>query len=193
RASRRSRGGSRPTVRTGRRTPRRARRSSASRGYSTLGRQTQPPYTARAVAAPARTSGDRSVGPLRAWHAERRMLAEIQGSSRLLNRELSWLAWDARVLAIAEDAATPLLERVKFLAIFGTNLDEFFQIRVAGLQEQVEAGVQKRSADGLTAAEQLERIRTRVQELTTRAATLLGEELVPALEKEKIRVVLDPS
>jgi polyphosphate kinase len=121
------------------------------------------------------------------------MMGDRDGAGRLLNRELSWLEFDARVLAIAEDAATPLLERVKFLAIFGTNLDEFFQIRVAGLQEQVEAGVQKRSADGLTPAEQIEGIRVRVQELSARAATLWADELVPALEKERIRVVMDPN
>ena len=61
--------------------------------------------------------------------------------SRYLNRELSWLDFNARVLALAEDAALPLLERVKFLAIFTQNLDEFFQVRVSGLHEQVDAGV----------------------------------------------------
>jgi polyphosphate kinase len=93
------------------------------------------------------------------------------------------------VLALAEDASLPLLERVKFVAIFASNMDEFFQVRVSGLQEQVEAGVVKRSPDGRTPAEQLEGIRERAQELSTRAATVFASELVPALEKERIRIV----
>lgn len=118
--------------------------------------------------------------------------------SRYLNRELSWLEFDARVLALAEDASLPLLERVKFLAIFASNLDEFFQVRVAGLQEQVEAGVSKVAADGRTPAEQLAGIRERSQELCIRAAELFATELVPALEKERIKIVrsiegLEPS
>ena len=108
---------------------------------------------------------------------------------RYLNRELSWLEFNARVLAIAEDASLPVLERVKFVAIFANNLDEFFQVRVAGLQEQVEAGVQKASPDGRTPAEQLEGIRARSRELATRAAELFTSELAPALEKERIRLV----
>jgi polyphosphate kinase len=117
---------------------------------------------------------------------------------RFINRELSWLEFDARVLALAQDASLPLLERIKFLAIFASNMDEFFQIRVAGLQEQVEARVVKRSPDGLTPAEQLDGIRLRAQELTVTAASLFTVELVPALEKERIRIVrslqgLDPS
>ncbi len=108
---------------------------------------------------------------------------------RYLNRELSWLEFNARVLAIAEDASLPLLERVKFVAIFSNNLDEFFQVRVAGIQEQVEAGVTKRSPDGRTPAEQLEGIRSRTQELTAHAADLFMSELAPALEKERIRIV----
>ena len=75
---------------------------------------------------------------------------------RYLNRELSWLDFNARVLALAEDPNTPLLERVKFLAIFSQNLDEFFQVRVAGLKERVAAGVRRRSVDGLSASEALE-------------------------------------
>jgi polyphosphate kinase len=115
-----------------------------------------------------------------------------------LNRELSWLEFNARVLALAEDAALPLLERLKFVAIFAQNLDEFFQIRVSGLQEQVEAGVSKRSPDGRTPAEQLQGIRERAQELSDKAAELFAAELVPALEKERIRIVrsvdaLDPA
>jgi len=93
------------------------------------------------------------------------------------------------VLALAEDASLPLLERLKFVAIFANNLDEFFQVRVSGLQEQVEAGVVKRSPDGRTPAEQLEGIRERAQELSIRAADVFATELVPALEKERIRIV----
>ena len=93
------------------------------------------------------------------------------------------------MLALAEDASLPLLERLKFVAIFANNLDEFFQVRVSGLQEQVEAGVVKRSPDGRTPAEQLEGIRERAQELSIRAADLFASELVPALEKERIRIV----
>ena len=102
------------------------------------------------------------------------------------------------MLALAEDASLPLLERVKFVAIFANNMDEFFQVRVSGLQEQVEAGVVKRSPDGRTPAEQLEGIRERAQELSDRAATVFAIELMPALEKERIRIVrsfdaLDPA
>lgn len=113
----------------------------------------------------------------------------IEPEDRFLNRELSWLEFNARVLAIAEDSSLPLLERVKFVAIFAANLDEFFQVRVAGLQEQVEAGVSKVAPDGRTPAEQLEGIRARAQELCTRAADLFAVDLVPALEKERIRIV----
>ena len=82
-----------------------------------------------------------------------------------LNRELSWLEFNARVLHEARDERNPLLERVKFLAIFAGNLDEFFQVRVAGLRQQVEAGKVARSPDGRTAEEQLAAARERVLEL----------------------------
>jgi polyphosphate kinase len=102
------------------------------------------------------------------------------------------------VLALAEDASLPLLERLKFLSIFASNLDEFFQVRVSGLQEQVEAGVSKRTPDGRTPAEQLEGIREQTRDLCGRAANLFAIELVPALEKERIKIVrslegLDPA
>ncbi|HKE53203.1 MAG TPA: polyphosphate kinase 1 [Actinomycetota bacterium] len=122
----------------------------------------------------------------------------MEPRARYLNRELSWLEFNARVLALADDATLPLLERLKFVAIFSQNLDEFFQVRVSGLQEQVEAGVSKRSPDGRTPAEQLEGIRERAQELSDKAAELFATELVPALEKEHIRITrsveaLDPA
>ncbi len=105
---------------------------------------------------------------------------------RFFNRELSWLDFDARVLALAADTDVPLLERVKFLAIFSSNLDEFFQVRVAGLKDQVYAGVDARSADGRTAAEQLYEIRDDVLDLVRRQEQTLLEQIVPALEDEGI-------
>src|SRR4051812_49784225 len=89
----------------------------------------------------------------------------VATDARYLNRELSWLDFNARVLALAEDPALPLLERAKFLAIFSDNLDEFFQVRVSGLTEQVLAGVRSTSPDGLDQVEQLRAIRERVGDL----------------------------
>jgi polyphosphate kinase len=124
------------------------------------------------------------------------MLDELPRTDRLLNRELSWLEFNARVLALAEDTSQRLLERAKFLAIFGSNLDEFFQVRVAGLQEQREAGVGSATPEGLTPEEQLGGIRARVEELQDRVDRLWSEDLRPALEKERVRIVdwadLDP-
>ncbi len=109
-----------------------------------------------------------------------------QVGSPYLNRELSWLDFDARVLALAEDPLTPLLERVKFLAIFSQNLDEFFQVRVAGLKDQVAAGVKGRSPDGRTAAEQLAAVQARVRELAARADDVFLDSLCPQLAAEGI-------
>lgn len=89
--------------------------------------------------------------------------------SRYQNRELSWLDFNARVLALAESDSTPLMERVKFLAIFSQNLDEFFQVRVAGLKDQVAAGVRNRTPDGATPEEQLVAINDRASDLMRRA------------------------
>jgi polyphosphate kinase len=111
----------------------------------------------------------------------------LDTSSRFVNRELSWLDFEGRVLSLAEDASSPLLERAKFLAITCRNLDEFFQIRVSGLQEQRAAGVGTVPADGMTPREQLRAIRDRVEELTRRVDRVFAEELAPALEKEHIR------
>jgi polyphosphate kinase len=86
-------------------------------------------------------------------------------SSLFLNRELSWLEFNARVLHEAFDPRNPLLERLKFLSIFSTNLDEFYMVRVAGLRRQVAAGVLQTPADGLTPQAQLDAIEQRVSGL----------------------------
>jgi polyphosphate kinase len=84
------------------------------------------------------------------------------------NRELSWLDFNQRVLEMAEDIEVPLLERFKFCAIYASNLDEFFMVRVAGLFEQLDAGIDARGPDGLTPGEQIDAIQARVLELDRR-------------------------
>jgi polyphosphate kinase len=106
-----------------------------------------------------------------------------------LNRELSWLQFDERVLAVAEDPDVPLLERIRFLAISASNLDEFMQVRVAGLHEQLRAGATGTNADGLSPAEQLDAIRSVTVELVGRQVSLLHDDLLPALAREGIVVV----
>src|SRR5215210_7319123 len=105
-----------------------------------------------------------------------------------LNRELSWLDFNERVLALAADPAVPLLERCKFLAIFSENLDEFFQVRVAGLKEQVTAGLGVASPDGRTPGQQLIEVRDRVELLIERQQHLFLDEVVPALADDGIRL-----
>jgi len=106
-----------------------------------------------------------------------------------VNRELSWLHFNERVLELAEDDSTPLLERVKFLAIYASNLDEFFMVRVAGLHDQVEAGIEARGPDGLSAGETLERIRDYSVELASRHSAAWEDEVRPALAEHEIRLV----
>ena len=106
---------------------------------------------------------------------------------RYLNRELSWLDFNARVLALAEDDSIPLLERIRFLAIWAVNLDDFFMVRVAGLKEQVAVGVRSTSADGMSATEQVERIGPIVADQYKRADTLFLNELAPSLSDSGIR------
>ena len=107
----------------------------------------------------------------------------------LMNRELSLLAFQWRVFEEASDPANPLLERVRFLSIVASNLDEFFMIRVAGLEQQVAAGVTEAAADGLTPAEQLAAIRLEVLRLTRALGACLHDELIPQLESAGVHVL----
>jgi polyphosphate kinase len=108
---------------------------------------------------------------------------------RYLNRELSWLDFNARVLALAADPSLPLLERAKFLAIFASNLDEFYMVRVAGLKRRDEMGLSVRSADGLSPREQLRRISERTQQIASRHSHVFLDSVRPALAEEGIVIV----
>ncbi|OZM74198.1 RNA degradosome polyphosphate kinase [Amycolatopsis antarctica] len=116
-------------------------------------------------------------------------LADSLPDDRYFNRELSWQDFNARVLALAEDASQPLLERAKFLAIFASNLDEFYMVRVAGLKRRDETGLSVRSADGLTPREQLAYIAKRNQDLVERQTAAFEEHIRPALDECGIRIV----
>jgi polyphosphate kinase len=115
--------------------------------------------------------------------------ADLTSPALYINRETSWLAFNARVLDQALDVRWPLLERLKFLAIYSSNLDEFFMIRVSGLHEQLEAAaLVEASPDGLSAREQLARIGQIIRGQLEIAATLLADDLLPALAGRGIRI-----
>jgi len=113
---------------------------------------------------------------------------ESTASETLLNRELSWLDLNERVLDLAADRDVPLLERVKFCGIFSTNLDEFFMVRVAGLLDQIAANVPVRSPDGRTPQRTLAELHARVTLLTTAQSQLWRSVLCPALADEGVVV-----
>jgi polyphosphate kinase len=110
-------------------------------------------------------------------------------ADRFLNRELSWLDFNARVLELAEDDSLPLLERVKFLAIFASNLDEFYMVRIAGLKRRQSTGLTVRSPDGLTIREQLARVTERTRDLVHRHSDVFAKDITPRLEEAGIRIV----
>ncbi len=141
----------------------------------------------------ARPDGD-------AWHPDDSTLAAPPAATpvaisdqlpedRYLNRELSWLDFNARVLALAADNSMPLLERAKFLAIFASNLDEFYMVRVAGLKRRDEMGLSVRSSDGLTPREQLRRIGEQTQRIASRHARVFLDSVLPALGEEGVYIV----
>jgi polyphosphate kinase len=110
-------------------------------------------------------------------------------ADRYINRELSWLDFNARVLELAEDDSLPLLERAKFLAIFAGNLDEFYMVRIAGLKRRQSTGLTVRSPDGLTIREQLARVTERTRDLVHRHADVFTKDISPRLEEAGIRIV----
>ena len=112
------------------------------------------------------------------------------GDSKLfINRELSWLEFNDRVLAEARDASLPLYERLKFLAIFASNLDEFFMVRVAGLKQQITGGVEETPADGMLPGEQLAAIRERARAMVAEEYRLWREEVTPLLAARGVTIV----
>jgi polyphosphate kinase len=114
---------------------------------------------------------------------------ELTDPALYINRELSWLDFNERVLQLAEDEGVPLLERVKFCAIYTTNLDEFFMVRVAGLRDQIEAGVENPSQDGSTPSETIAALRDQVLSLGARLTACFEGQLRPTLAQNGIRVV----
>ncbi len=125
------------------------------------------------------------IGPMAAVRTKKRTLAAVD---RLINRELAFLDYDARVLALAADEDLPLLQRVWFCSIFSLMLDEFFMVRIAGLTGQAAAGVTVRSPDGRLAQQTLAEARTRVLDLYAEQAGIWAEKLCPALAAEGIVV-----
>src|ERR1700731_195760 len=113
---------------------------------------------------------------------------KLPDAAKYFNRELSWLDFNLRVLELAEDSSLALLERTKFASIYTSNLDEFFMVRVAGLHDQIEAGVERPSIDGRTPSQTLEALHERVLEHGSRLARCVAERLLPGLAEHGIVV-----
>src|SRR5438093_6419055 len=118
-----------------------------------------------------------------------RLVPDLEDSSLYFNRELSWLDFNDRVLQLAEDTSVALLERAKFCAIWESNLDEFFMVRVANLHDQLEAGVDARGADGMSPNDQIDAIRELVIAQRERLTRCVERELRPALAEHGIRII----
>jgi polyphosphate kinase len=146
-----------------------------------------PEFGALELAPPAPSSSSGEV-PSGGGAGTPRAAIESFGYQRFSNREVSRLDFLARLLDLSESVELPLLERVKFMAIFSDLLDEFFQVRVAGLEDQVEAGVRTRSVDGLRPGEQLKAVRLRVEQLVARQDRIFLDQLVPALADAGVRL-----
>lgn len=117
------------------------------------------------------------------------MTKDIHIKNNYVNRELSWISFNKRVLAQAQDTSTPLLEQAKFSAIFSNNLDEFFMVRIASLKSQIEAGITKRSEDGLSPQEQLKQIRLHINPLLEEQQSHFINQLKPQLYLNKVELI----
>src|SRR6516162_7149686 len=114
----------------------------------------------------------------------------LDDPSLYINRELSWLEFNRRVLEEAQDPFVPLMERLKFIAIFSSNLDEFFMVRVGGIQKKIYTGIAESSgADKMPPREQLSRIYQLVQEMTAQQYRCLYDDILPAVQAAGIRVL----
>ena len=154
----------------------------------------------RPATAPRRSGGSRSriaalhapvpePGPLNAVEVASWVIGTGLPENRFLDREISWLAFNQRVLELAEDETIPLLERVRFLAIFASNLDEFFMVRVAGLKRRIAAGLAVTSASGLSPRQVLENIADQAHVLMARHARVFADHVQPALAADGITLV----
>src|SRR4051794_9545063 len=130
-----------------------------------------------------------AITPVDAPARETPRRARDEDFDLFFNRETSWMRFNERVLELAEDESVPLLERVKFCAIYTSNLDEFFMIRVAGLHDLVDAGVSEPLADGRSPSETLDRIREKTVEHQERLSRVLRDGLLPSLGEHGVRIV----
>jgi polyphosphate kinase len=152
----------------------------------------QPITDGKSIMTPKAAPVKRRRGPVKTRPAAPKAPSEpkpFTNSELYLNRELSWLAFNGRVFAEATDLRNPLLERVKFVSIGNSNLDEFYMIRVAGLQQHLAAGLSELSADGMTLAEQLSSLRTKVGPMLQRSTDIFKKELIPDLAKSGIHIL----
>src|SRR3954453_1515087 len=120
---------------------------------------------------------------------EREPRRELEDTDLFFNRETSWVRFNQRVLELAEDTSVPLLERIKFSAIYAKNLDEFFMVRVAGLHDQVDAGITDQLADGRTPSETIDALREKIEVHLDRLTRCLGQELLPGLAEHGLRII----
>jgi polyphosphate kinase len=162
--------------------------SGQDRGAGVEDEQRAEPIEARFQRAPV-GGAEREVDLEDGTDAELGTALDLSDPSLYLNRELSWLDFNDRVLQLAEDESVPLLERLKFCAIYTTNLDEFYMVRVAGLRDQIDAGVETPSQDGSIPSETIAHIRERVLEQGRRLNGCFEGRLRPALDARDIRVV----
>ena len=147
-----------------------------------------PATTSQSARKNSHANGEAATGKRAGANGNFASAISLKDPALYINRELSLLAFQRRVLEEAQDDSNPLLERVKFLSIVGSNLDEFFMVRVAGLKRQLEAGSVEVGPDGMSPSEQLEAIRTDVSNLMTSASRGYRRQIEPALEAVGIQI-----